>query len=197
MKPFTAEELDEFDEQAKWADHHEIDNSVRPSIVCRLVAMARKSLKPKRARFIDSDEARRRATAFFDENHFDADDSTTRLAQVLVEFATEAVLANDTKPAPSQQRLVKGSARDLVESLTLDAKMLGWCAEKAPGFDPSVELEAFRDRMRANDYKTNAGPVKDAHAAFRTHMRNAVKFGFRVKKAPARTQAKPVERKDL
>jgi hypothetical protein len=97
------------------------------------------------------------------------------------------------------KRLVAVSARDLVESLRLDADLLAWCARTAPDFDAADELDAFKDRMRANKYKTNQGPVADAAAAFRTHMRNAVKFGHgrAVRPSPSNAQRSVAPRKDL
>lgn len=96
------------------------------------------------------------------------------------------------------RKLVRTSARDLVEGLTLDAALLSWCNRAAPQHDPQAELDAFKDRMRACDYKTNAGPVKDASAAFRTHMRNAVKFGIGKRSAPlpSRTFARAAKKEE-
>lgn len=82
------------------------------------------------------------------------------------------------------KRLVRASTRDLVESLQLDAAKVTWCLQRAPEFDPHVELENFKIRMRANGYKVGRNAVKDAWAAFQYHMNNAVKFGFPVKKKP-------------
>lgn len=86
--------------------------------------------------------------------------------------------------APAQKTIPpsavsKRSAKDEVENLTLGAHEREWCASKAPGFDADDELEAFKERLRGNGYRTNAGPVKDAWATFQTHMRNAVKFSRR------------------
>ena len=68
----------------------------------------------------------------------------------------------------------RGSAKDLVEGLALsdELRQLG----SSLSLDSDSELEQFKDRMRGNGYRTNQGPVKDAAAAFRTHLRNAAKF---------------------
>lgn len=142
MKPLTAAELDEFE-----ASIPDEGGTFMSWEIRRLVAMARKSIEPK--------------------------------------------------------RLVAVSARDLVEGLEIDAGLFDWCSTfcdskgflwSAPAF--AEELATFKDRMRANGYKTNAGPVKDAHAAFRTHMRNAVKFATKKTNGPAKVAAK-VDRKEL
>jgi len=105
------------------------------------------------------------------------------------------------------RKLVRASAKELVESLRLDADLLEWCKATAPEFAAegkriaayADELETFKDRMRANGYRTNAGPVKDAHAAFRTHLRNAVKFSAGRNSGTVRPAAKAraAEKKDL
>lgn len=78
------------------------------------------------------------------------------------------------------------SARDLVEGLTLDASLLSWCREKCPELDPEEELEAFKDWMRRDGYKTARGAVRDAVAAFRTHMRN--RKGWQKKGQPTKSR---------
>lgn len=79
------------------------------------------------------------------------------------------------------RKLVRTSAKELVEALRTE-DVQAEALKIAPEWtfaNIHFELEQFKDRMRANGYRTNAGPVKDAHAAFRTHMRNAVKFSAR------------------
>lgn len=87
------------------------------------------------------------------------------------------------------RRLVATSAKDLVESLRHESFIEWINLNIPPHIDSIAELEAFKDRMRTSGYKTNAGPVKDAHAAFRTHLRNAVKFASKssAPKQPQRT----------
>jgi hypothetical protein len=97
----------------------------------------------------------------------------------------------------------KASAKEIVEGLRLEADLFQWCAEFC---DKNVrtwsaswlqqEMDAFKDRLRANGYRTNAGPVKDARAAFRTHLRNAVKFASRGKEV-VRPVVKRPEKKDV
>jgi hypothetical protein len=93
-------------------------------------------------------------------------------------------------------KLVKSSAKDLVESLYLDADLLGWCQKNASAIDCGAELEQYKDRMRANGYKTNSGPVRDARAAFRTHMRNAVRYSSAKPPAPKRPVMQMAVRKE-
>jgi hypothetical protein len=91
------------------------------------------------------------------------------------------------------KRLVRTSAKELVEGLRFE-QFIEWCNLNMPtSIDTMAEFEAFRDRMRANGYRTNAGPVKDAAAAFRTHLRNVVKWRSRAGKAKPRA----TERKEL
>lgn len=90
------------------------------------------------------------------------------------------------------RKLVATSAKELVESLRLDADLLNWCANNVPFEAPSlhVYLDEFKDRMRANGYMVGKNPVKDARAAFRTHMRNAVKFSKPKENKPPPQQTK-------
>lgn len=93
------------------------------------------------------------------------------------------------------KRLVATSARELVESLQLDAERLSWCATAAPSIDPNRELESFKIAMRACGYRLSSGrggPVKDAWSAFQTRMENAEKFAAQ-RGAPSKTTA-PVAR---
>ena len=96
-------------------------------------------------------------------------------------------------------RLVKSSAKDLVESMYLDSGLIDWCNAHAPDLNAAAEVESFKDRMRTNGYKTNAGPVKDARAAFRTHMRNAVLYAAKRAggTAPSKAQRPVPTRKDV
>lgn len=93
--------------------------------------------------------------------------------------------------------LVRASAKDLVEGLRVESFIDFHNRNIPPHIDLIAELEAFQDRMRANGYRTNAGPVKDAAAAFRTHLRNAVKFASPRKQQPAAKPPKQAERKEL
>lgn len=98
------------------------------------------------------------------------------------------------------KRIVATSARELVESLHLDAERRSWCAKRAPGIDPDAELESFKIAMRACGYKLSSGKgglVRDAWAAFQTRMENAVKFA-KTRNEPAKVVAAPVaKRKEL
>lgn len=67
-------------------------------------------------------------------------------------------------------------ARELVEGFVVTDKHRQWAAEKTPGIDVDAATEAWRDHFRHNGYKTRAGPVCDADAAWRNWMRNEVKF---------------------
>ncbi len=103
------------------------------------------------------------------------------------------------------KRIVAVSAKDLVEGLQIDADLTDWIArlrEQNDGallFNPQVELDAFKDRMRTSGYKTNAGPVKDARAAFRTHMRNAVLYAAKRSggSAPSKATRNVMPKKEL
>lgn len=108
----------------------------------------------------------------------------------------------DSKDASKKARM---SAKELVEALRLEGDLFQWCAEfcakNAATWSAAwiqSELDTFRDRMRANGYRTNAGPVKDAEAAFRTHMRNAVKFSAGRNSGSMRpVKARVADKKDL
>lgn len=252
MKPLTAAELDEL----------EADNDASPSrqmlveraTIWRLIAMARKSLEPKRcsqcgqsydAPACGFSHATIQAERPDDSGEYD-DDTLLQIITERFERSADSIERRDglwlaekarearscarcghafrshnehgccwDDPCPYRceqfvkvlppdevranfKKAVKGSSRDLVESLTLDAKMLGWCAKNAPGFDAEAELEAFKDRMRMSEYRTNAGPVKDAHAAFRTHMRKAVMYGTKPKTSkPLMKAFAAIDRKDV
>jgi len=88
------------------------------------------------------------------------------------------------------KRLVASSARELVENLSLDSHMLGWLLKADPDqlLVWQEELDAFKNRLRGNGYRTNSGPVKDAHAAFYFYMHNAIKYA---KKRDAKKPAAP------
>lgn len=97
------------------------------------------------------------------------------------------------------KKLVRTSARDLVESLQPHDVSEDF-VRLAPEWDGVRfldEIEQFKDRMRANGYRTNAGPVRDAHAAFRTHLRNAVKFAQKRSAPSVKSVPRAAERKDL
>lgn len=110
----------------------------------------------------------------------------------------------------------KASAKEMVEGLMIDNAMVHDAAQiLIDGGRPLVgsidrqygqarhfaelELADFRDHMRGSGYRLSGGkggPVRDARAAFRKWMRNAVKFTNRSKEA-ARPATKRMERKDL
>lgn len=99
------------------------------------------------------------------------------------------------------RKTTRASAKELVEGLRLDADLLDYCKRVAPDFDAETELSDFKLRMRANGYKVGKNAVKDARAAFQYHMRQAVKFGFPVKRGgamrPAVKKAATPERKEF
>jgi uncharacterized protein YdaU (DUF1376 family) len=74
------------------------------------------------------------------------------------------------------------TAKELVEAFTLDDSHRIWAAQNTPSVPADAELETWRDRMRANGYRTNQGPVKDPAASWRTSMKNAEKWGSYVDK---------------
>lgn len=100
-------------------------------------------------------------------NTSEASTNTTADTKTLEPLATK-------KPSPSSPK--KETSKDLVENLTLTGKQLDWCAAKAPSINPDEELEAFKERMRANGYTVGKSTVKDAWSAFQTQMRNAEKW---------------------
>jgi hypothetical protein len=67
-------------------------------------------------------------------------------------------------------------ARELVEDFAVTDHLRAWAAEKAPGVDVDAATESWRDHFRHNGYRTRAGPICDADAAWRNWMRNEVKF---------------------
>lgn len=73
------------------------------------------------------------------------------------------------------------TAMAAVEAFALDDSHRIWAAQNTPNVPPDVELEAWKDRLRANEYRTNQGPVRDPAASWRTAMRNAEKWGSYVK----------------
>lgn len=92
-------------------------------------------------------------------------------------------------------------ARDQVESLTLDAERLAWCAERAYGVNPQDELELFRIQFRRSEYRLSAGRgglVRNGWAAFQYHMLQAVKFSKpRSGSAQVANRPKKYEPKDV
>lgn len=94
---------------------------------------------------------------------------------VLADTASASASTSETKekPTPAESNR-KPPAKDLVEGLSLTDELRSLASSLS--LNAEAELEQFRDRMRSNGYRTNAGPVRDATAAFRTHLRNAAKF---------------------
>lgn len=84
------------------------------------------------------------------------------------EAKAEAKKVKDLVPAAPKQ-----SAKDLVESFTLEQKHRDWGRSKCPSVPLDAELDAWKDRMRANGYVVGKSPVKDPQAAFYTSCRNA------------------------
>ena len=85
-----------------------------------------------------------------------------------------------TSPSPltekQDEKPPRAGARDLVEKFEVTDRHRTWAAEKVPGVDIDAATEAWRDHFRHNGYKTRAGPIADADAAWRNWMRNEVKF---------------------
>lgn len=77
---------------------------------------------------------------------------------------------------PTEPKAPKKTAKDLVEALVVDLDMRSWATKNAAGVDVDFETDNWRDYLRANGYRTKAGPVKDAAASWRTWMKNARKF---------------------
>lgn len=87
-------------------------------------------------------------------------------------------IKEEKKDTPSSYP--KKSARQLVEEFQIEAKHREWAAKSTPSVDVDAELEAWKDRERANDYTTGRAPgkpVANAQAAFYTACRNAEKWG--------------------
>lgn len=83
---------------------------------------------------------------------------------------------------PVRTKLVATSAKDLVESLALNAERLAWCEANHPRIDARRELDEFKIDMRACGYRLSSGRgglVKDAWAAFQRRMRTAELFAIR------------------
>jgi len=75
------------------------------------------------------------------------------------------------KRAPS--RANRGTATEIVEAFQVEEGHRQWAAEKAPHVDIGSQTECWRDYLRANGYRTRAGPVRDAAASWRTWMTKA------------------------
>lgn len=69
------------------------------------------------------------------------------------------------------------SAQEAIEAFILGDDHRIWAAQNCPNVPVDVELEAWKDRCRANGYRTNAGPIRDPAGSWRTSMRNAEKWG--------------------
>jgi hypothetical protein len=82
------------------------------------------------------------------------------------------------KTTPSESK--KKGSKDLVEEFELLPKHREWAAKECPSVPIDLELEAWKDRERANGYtvgKPPGKPVQDPQAAFYTAMRNAEQWG--------------------
>jgi hypothetical protein len=71
----------------------------------------------------------------------------------------EAHQGEDSKPKS------KAKAKDLVENFVLLPKHREWAAKNTPSVPIETELEAWRDRMRANGYVVGKLPVRDPQAS--------------------------------
>jgi hypothetical protein len=76
--------------------------------------------------------------------------------------------------SPSETKNKKG-AKELVEEFELTADLRLEARSKYPLVDVTAETTLWYQRLRANGYRTNAGPVKDAVAAWRYWMGSAQK----------------------
>jgi hypothetical protein len=87
--------------------------------------------------------------------------------------------APDDKPSPKKRtpEKPKVSAKDLVESFTLEPVHRTWAKENAPSVPVEKELEAWKDRCRTSKYRTRSGPIADAQASFYNACRNAEAWG--------------------
>lgn len=88
--------------------------------------------------------------------------------------------SNDLLPADGGQPTVtpkkrprreRPPAREQVESFELTPKLREWGRENCPLVRLDEETETWKDRLRANGYKTNAGPIQDAVACWRYSMK--------------------------
>jgi hypothetical protein len=84
---------------------------------------------------------------------------------------------HDSPPAKPAKR-----AHQLSDDFTVTDDMRAWAAEHVPGVPVDAETENFRDHHRAK-----GSVMKDWTAAWRTWMRNAVKFG----RVPAVAHVRP------
>lgn len=67
-------------------------------------------------------------------------------------------------------------ARELVESFAVSDEQRMWAKAKFPAIDVDAATDAWRDHFRSNGYKTRAGPIRDADAAWRNWIRGEEKF---------------------
>jgi len=79
-----------------------------------------------------------------------------------------------TVPTASDART---SAKERVEAFQVEIEHRTWAADNAPDVDIGSETERWRDHLRANGYKTRAGPVRDAAASWRNWIANEQKWG--------------------
>lgn len=112
-----------------------------------------------------------------------SDDDTSRLATQpsgSLALAVAVAVATKTEKKEKTSSSQKKSSKDLVEDFQIEDKHREWAAKNTPSVPIDVELEAWKDRERANKYTTGKAPgipVADPQAAFYTAMRNAERWG--------------------
>jgi hypothetical protein len=100
-----------------------------------------------------------------------------------------ALALTEEKPQTKKAR----SAEQLVEEFAVTDDLRRWAVEHTPSLDVESQTRRWRDRLRANGYKSNAGPVKDAAASWRYWMETAAEINAR--KTNARNDNRRPERK--
>ncbi len=93
-------------------------------------------------------------------------------------LAPAPAVEDEKKKTPSESSK-KPSAKELVESFVLMPKHREWGAKNCPSVPLEAELDAWRDRLRASEYKYGKArtPVADAQASFYTSCRYAEQDG--------------------
>lgn len=88
------------------------------------------------------------------------------------------VAATERRRKPKQANLLpEMTPKEKVEALELDPDLIAWGKRATPSVPLGIELEAFKDRMRANGFRVGRNSVKDARRAFQTSCRNAEQWG--------------------
>jgi hypothetical protein len=137
----------------------------------------------------------------------DAETSTASRAPALTVSTTDSTTdclvppvagSDQTQPDDSRSENTTKRARQIPADFTVTDDMRSWAASHMPGVSVDAETENFIDYHRAK-----GSTMKDWTAAWRTWMRNAVKFGRPAVMPPAskppvdRIEAAKVERERL